>query len=100
MCRTCDSLAPTCGWVQAPDRDQFFMCGLCSPSAEETKVEELEEVLEELSGHPRTTESGTQTGLGLPDTEAARSRAEPRKRSPDQGTTAASSKIRAAPDLP
>ena len=96
MCRTCDSLAPTCGWVQAPDRNQFFMCGLCSPSAEETKVEELEEVLEELSGHPRTTESGTQTGLGLPDSEAAPHRAAPLKRPLEPGTTRPNSEIRAS----
>ena len=100
MCRTCDSLAPTCGWVQAPDRNQFFMCGLCSPSAEETEVEDLEEVLEELSGHRRTAEAGTQTGLGLPDAEAAPARAAPRKRALEPGTTRPSPEIRAARVFP
>ena len=100
MCWLCDSVAPVCELARAPDPDEYCMCGLCSPSAEETEETSDEEVLEELSGLPRTSEAGTQCGLGLIDTQAARSRAEPRKRSPDEGTTRPSSKIRAARELP
>ena len=79
MCWKCDSLAPACGWVGAPDRDLYFMCGLCDPNLEESPLSVDEELLEELSGKLRTAEAGTQCGLGLVATEAARSRAEPRK---------------------
>ena len=82
------------------DLDSYFMCGLCDPNLEESCTNFEEELLEELIGLPKTAEAGTQTGLGLIATEAARSRAEPRKRAPDDGTTQPSSKIRAARELP
>ena len=63
------------------------MCGVCSPADDEDRGLSLEEVLEELSGLPRTAEAGTQTGLGLPDAEAAPARAAPRKRALEPGTT-------------
>ena len=96
MCWKCDSLAPACGWVGAPDRDEYFMCGPCDPNVDEscTSVEDL--ILEELSGKPRTAEVGTQTGLGLPDAEAAPHRAAPFKRALEPGTTRPNSEIRAS----
>ena len=96
MCWLCDRVAPTCGWVQAPDHEQFFMCGPCLPDEHEDEDEELEEVLSELSGKPITAEAGTQCGLGLVAIEAAPARAAPRKRPPESGTTGPSPKIRAA----
>ena len=52
--------------------------------------------MEELSGSPKTADAGTQCGLGLVGPEAARSRAEPRKRSPVEGTTSGRAEIRFA----
>ena len=100
MCWKCDSLAPVCAWVQAPDRNRYFMCGVCDPNLEESPLSVDEELLEELSGKPKTAEAATQCGLGLVGPEAARSRAEPRKRQLDQGTTAPSPQNGAARDLP
>ena len=96
MCWLCDRVAPTCGWVQAPDRNEYFMCALCSPPEAVSGCEDLEDVLEELSGIRRTAEAGTQCGTGLVAREAAPHRAAPRKRALEPGTTRPNLEIRAA----
>ena len=100
MCWLCDSVAPVCELARAPGPDEYCMCGLCSPSEEDAEETTDEELWEELSGHPRTAEAGTQTGLGLPDAEAAPARAAPRKRALEPGTTRPSPEIRAARVFP
>ena len=72
MCWLCDSVAPVCDHARAPDLDSYFMCGLCDPNLEESPSNLDTETLEELIGSPKTAEAGTQTGLGLPEPEAAR----------------------------
>ena len=96
MCWLSDSVAPVCGHARAPDLDGYFMCGLCDPNLEERCTNFEEELLEELSGSPKTAEAGTQTGLGLIDREAAPHRAAPRKRALEPGTTHPNSEIRAS----
>ena len=91
MCWICDSTAPVCKAARAPDIDLYFMCGVCDDTYTE---EELQGDFSEIFGIS-TREAGTQTGLGLPDSDVERNRAEPRKRASDQGTIAPSSKIRA-----
>ena len=85
MCWLCDSVAPVCEHARAPDLDSYFMCGLCDPNEEESCSNLDEELLEELSGLPKTKDAGTQCGLGLVGPEAAPPRAQPRKRPLEQG---------------
>ena len=102
MCFVCDGIAETCGWQRAKALGQaledYFakweepVCQHCD--------EGVAEFVDEL---PKFRDQGCQTGessltsqalQGREDAE--RRRAEPRKRTPEPGTTSPNSKIRAA----
>ena len=77
MCYVCDSVTPRCLAAVAPDKNAFFMCGMC----EEFEIDE--EDFPELFIKSKSV--AIQAGPGLASIEAVPHRAEPRKRAFDAG---------------
>ena len=91
MCWICDSTAPICKAAIAPSVNDWFMCGVCDV----TESGEDQEVPPPLQSLPESHSDAEAQA----DSQSERSRAEPRKRTLEPGTTAANVKNRAVCDL-
>ena len=91
MCWICDSTAPICKAAIAPSVNDWFMCGVCdvTESGDDQEVAPPAQSLTESNSEPHAQA----------DTQAERSRAEPRKRTLEPGTTAANVENRVLCDL-